>query len=75
MLSELERVMEWMFPAPERQRRPRPEREVLPQRLGVRWVLSLGVMVRVEPVQARRARRWRMVQSVVPSRWRMQRVV
>ena len=50
-------------------------RFVFPQFVGVKEVLSLGEMVRVRPVQARRAERWRSVQSMVPSSWRMQKVV
>jgi hypothetical protein len=35
----------------------------------------VGLMVRVEPVQARRVLRWESRQSVVPSRWRTQKEV
>ena len=48
---------------------------VLPHLLGVKEVLSFGVMVSVRPVHARRAERWRSLQSVVPSSCRMQNVV
>jgi hypothetical protein len=37
--------------------------------------VNIGVSVRVRPVQARRAVRCVSFQSVVPSRWRMQKVV
>jgi hypothetical protein len=35
----------------------------------------VGLMARVEPVQARRVLRWESRQSVVPSRWRTQKEV
>jgi hypothetical protein len=43
---------------------------VLPQWAKESLRERLGVMVRVLPVQARRAFRWAIFQSVVPVRWR-----
>lgn len=64
-----------MFPVPAKARRPRPVQVVLPQCASERRRFRVGVMVRVLPVQARRALRWATFQSVVPVRWRTAREV
>ena len=48
---------------------------LVPQLAREREGEMVGVVVRVEPVQARRDLRWERRQSVVPSRWRTQKEV
>ena len=48
---------------------------LVPQFVRERDGEMVGVMVRVEPVQARRDWRWETRQSVVPSSWRTQKEV
>ena len=62
-------------PGADRAASPRPVRWVAPQCAAPRERWRRGVGDRVWPVQARRALRWETIQSVVPSRWRTEKVV
>ena len=64
-----------MCPWPARARRPRPVTSLLPQWATESLAFTTGVMLRVEPVQARSALRGASFQSVVPSSWRMAKEV